>query len=123
MGNEETRLLKELILKEERLLENSIRNDADKIAELIHADCVEFSASGKQNKYRPGESFGNIDGILYIDSNSVRMVDLADDCRLLLYVGTKVTENTRLKSNRSSIWKKSDGDWKMIFHQGTNSTE
>ncbi len=123
MANEEAKLLKELILKEERLLENSIRNDSSKIAELVHVECMEFSASGKRNKYSPGESFGNIDGVLYIDSASVRMVDLADDCKLLLYVGAKVTENTRLKSNRSSIWKKTDGAWKMVFHQGTNSTE
>lgn len=123
MATETDRIRKELILKEEQLLKNSIRNDAGKIAELIDDNCIEFTASGRQNVYRPGELFGSVDGESYIDSDSVRLVDLSEDCKLLLYVAAKVNKNTRLKSNHSSIWKKSDGTWKMVFHQGTNRSE
>jgi hypothetical protein len=123
MGIEDERTRKELIFNEEQLLKNSIRNDAGKIAELLEDNCTEFTASGKQNRYRPGELFGNVDGESYIDSNTVRLVDLSENCKLLLYVAAKVNKNTRMKSNCSSIWKKIDGKWKMVFHQGTNCSE
>ena len=123
MGTEADKIRKELILKEEQLLKNSIRNDAGKIAELIDDTCIEFTASGRQNVYRPGELFGSVDGESYIDSDSIHLIDLSEDCKLLLYVAAKVNKNTRLKSNHSSIWKKNNGTWKMVFHQGTSRSE
>lgn len=123
MKNEEDRIKSELILKEEQLLENDIRNDGSSITELIEDKCIEISASGKQRIYKSGELFGNVDGELYIVSNSVRLINISDDCKLLLYIVEKVNKNKRLKSNRSSIWKKTDGKWKMIFHQGTDCSE
>jgi hypothetical protein len=123
MVNEEDRIRKELTSKEEQLLKNSIRNDAGKIAELIDDNCIEFTASGEQSKYKSGDLFGNVDGELYIISGSVKLIDLSEDCKLLLYVAAKVIKNTRVKSNRSSIWKKINGKWKIVFHQGTNCSE
>jgi len=122
MGNDD-RLRKGLILKEEQLLENSVRNDVGKIAELIDENCIEFSASGKQHEYRPGDLFEHVEGASYIDSASVRLIDLSEDCKLLLYVAVIVNKNNRMKSNHSSVWKKIDGKWKIIFHQGTNCAE
>lgn len=123
MLSDDERIRKELILKEEQLLENTIRNDASKIEELIDNNSIEFTASGKQHNYRTGELFGNVDGVLYIDSNTVKMVDLADNCKLLVYVATKVTKNIRVKSNCSSVWKKTNDKWKIVFHQATNSVD
>jgi len=119
MGNEEKRIIKELIQKEEQLLENTIRNDAKEIAQLVDDNCIEFTESGEQHSHRPGEKLGTLDGVLYIDDTSARLIDLAEDCRLLLYVATRVKKNTRTKSNCSSIWKKINGQWKVVFHQRT----
>lgn len=123
MGLEENRIRKELILKEEQLLENDIRNDASRIAELITDNCIELTASGKQLHYRHGELFGSVDGVSYIDSNTVKLVDLSEDCKLVVYIAAKVNKNTRMKSNNSSVWKKTDGKWMMVFHQVTNCSE
>ena len=120
MKTDGERLKEELILKEEQLLNNAIRNDASKIADLIQNGCIEILSSGKQQIFQQGQLFGNADGELYIISKSEKMIDLSDDCKLLLYVAGKVSKNERLTSSRSSIWKKIDGKWKMIFHQGTN---
>lgn len=120
MWDEEEKLKRELVSKEEALLENNIRNDPKRIAEIIDADCIEITASGRQNSYRPGESFENLDGALYIDSHSVRMRDLSEDCKLLLYIGVRVVRNNRIKSYHSSVWKEVDGKWKIVFHQGTD---
>ena len=123
MGNEAERMREELILKEENLLENSTRNAPGLLAELLDDNCIEFTASGKQRIYRRGDKFDNADGVLYIDSASVRSMDLSEDCVLLLYVGVKVNKNLRTKSNCSSIWKRIDGEWKMLFHQATTIPE
>lgn len=119
MRIEEDRLRKELVAKEELLLDNAIRNDAGKIAELLDASFVEFTSSGAQYRYSPGATFGDLDGVSYLDRDTVRMLNLADDCKLLLYVNSRVCKNARMKSNRSSVWKKIDGKWKLVFHQGT----
>lgn len=115
--------MKELISKEEHLLENDVRNQAARLAEMIDDNCLEFSTSGKQNLYRSGAIFEMNDGVSYIDSNTVKFIDLADNCKLLLYVAVKVNKNVRMKSNRSSVWKKIGSSWKIVFHQGTNCTE
>jgi hypothetical protein len=119
MENEAERTQAELILKEESLLENSTRNTPRQIAELLDDNCVEFEASGKRRVYRRGERLENADGVLYIDSASVSSINLSENCVLLLYVGVKVNKNIRTKSNCSSVWKRSEGQWKMAFHQGT----
>jgi hypothetical protein len=119
MVTEEGRIKKELISKEEQLFDNSIRNDANKIAELIHDNAIEITASGEQSRYQNGDLFGNVDGISYIDSNTVQLIHLSDDCKLLVYIAAKVNKNVRSKTNNSSIWKKNDGKWKIVFHQGT----
>jgi ribonuclease HI len=123
MGNEAEGMQEKLILKEESLLENSTRNDPSLIEKLMDDNCIEFSASGRQRVYRRGDKMENADGVLYIDSATVRSINLSEDCILLLYVGVKVNKNVRTKSNCSSVWKKTDGEWKMVFHQGTNIPE
>ncbi len=105
------------------MLENAIRNDPVKIADFVENGCVEIPASGGERQYKTGEVFENVDGELYILSNSVKLIDLSEDCKLLLYVAGKVSKNSRIKSNRSSIWKNIGGQWKVIFHQGTNCAE
>ena len=123
MVTEQDRIKKELIAGEEQLLENNIRADAGKIAELIDDNCLELTASGKRNQYHPGEIFEKLDGVFYIDSNTVTLVDLSEDCKLLVYVAAKVLKNSRTKSNCSSVWKKKQGTWKIVFHQETNCSE
>jgi hypothetical protein len=123
MGTEEEKVKKELILKEEQLLENNIRNDAKKIAELVDEKCIEIAETGKQSNYRSGSLFGNVEGVLYIDSSSVQLVELSENCKLLLYIAAQVKKNVRMKSSCSSIWKKNDGQWKVVFHQRTKCSE
>ena len=123
METEDERTRKDLVLKEEQLLENDTRNDADKIARMIDKDCLEFTASGKQYNYRPGELFGVRDGVSYIDSKTIRFIDLSGDCKLMLYTAVKVNKNIRNKSVCSSVWKKKENDWKILFHQETACAE
>ena len=116
---EENRIMMELISKEEQLLENDIRNDAQRLAEILDDRYVEFTPSGERNRHRAGGPLEMTSGVSYIDSKNVSLIDLAEDCKILLYVAVKVSKNVRIKSNCSSVWKKTGGNWKIVFHQGT----
>lgn len=120
MRSEEERLIKMFIQNEELLLNNDGGNDTKKISDIIDANCIEFSESGKINSYYPGKILDDVDGVLYIDDASAKLINLSEDCKLLLYVATKVKKNARMKENCSSTWKKTNGKWKIIFHQRTN---
>jgi hypothetical protein len=123
MEAEEDGIREELVLKEEKLLENGFRANAKKIEELIDDNCIEIAESGKQSSYRSGDNFENADGELYIISDTIKCIYLSENCRLLVYTAAKVKKNVRMKSSCSSIWKKSDDKWKMVFHHRTSCDE
>jgi hypothetical protein len=50
------------------------------------------------------------------EASDFRCQKLAEDLYLLTY--TLLQDKTRL-TRRSTIWRKTDGDWKIVFHQGT----
>ena len=83
MVTDEARLLKELIRREERLLENSVRNDPAKIGALVDARCLFVSASGARGVLEPGEPFDSLQGVSYIDSNAVELLELSEECRIV----------------------------------------
>jgi hypothetical protein len=123
MVTEEDKIKKELILKEELLLENSTRTDGDKIADLIDTLYTEISEAGKQYQFKVGDCFVPLDGALYIDSNTTRLIPLSADCKILTYIAAKVSKNTRSKFVCSSVWKKTGTAWKIAFHHRTNCIE
>jgi hypothetical protein len=119
----DNKLLRELLTKEELLLNNLTRNNAAQLEELLEDQCVEVSASGRRTVYHQGTTIGNTDGEIYIVSDSASLVELSDDCQMLLYVAGEVSKNTRVRSNRASVWRRTNGRWKIKFHQGTNCTD
>ena len=50
------------------------------------------------------------------ETSDFRCQKLAEDLYLLTY--TLLQDKTRL-TRRSTIWRRTDGDWKIVFHQGT----
>jgi hypothetical protein len=50
----------------------------------------------------------------------MKILWLAPEVALVTYRSQKTRPGgTTQRANRSSIWKKMDGRWQMIFHQGT----
>lgn len=107
-------LLREL---EERLLQPSVRATADQVAMLLADEFVEFGSSGgvydKQQVVVALQQEQGQGGKLTVTDFSART--LAPDVVLLTY---RITETRTL---RSSIWKQMNGQWRMVFHQGTKS--
>lgn len=48
---------------------------------------------------------------------------LTDDVVLVTYENTVVSNGSRQRARRSSIWVRSDGDWKLRFQQATTLPE
>jgi|SRR5581483_3485680 len=100
----------ELRALEERLLMPS----AADISELISEEFIEFGCSGriwrKQDlAEHPGTS---VDRVL-ISSFEARL--LVATVALVTYSVLRGSQ----RSLRSSIWKLTDGSWRLVFHQGT----
>ncbi len=108
---------------ENSLLQPEVRKSAEKIAGLLADDFIEFCSSGKVYKYERGDFFAdgtNIDALKWeIEDFSVDLI--ANDIILAKYKVIKYSELEENKkySLRSSIWKCTNSEWKMIFHQGT----
>ena len=109
---------KKLIQYEEKLLMNEYRNNKDFVTKIINDGCIEISEAGKKI-YKSNKDFEAINGVLYITDKTCRSMMLSDDIVLITYEAVKVKKNDRIKANCSSIWKKSDEVWKIIFHQRT----
>lgn len=111
--------MKRLLRNEELLLKARTELTPAQLSDLVGEDCIDFSEPGKTTKFTPEAPVGAAEGELYIVSNTVKMVTLAPDCRLLLYVVGAVIKNSRKKANRSSIWKSDGTKWKVVFRQQT----
>lgn len=108
---------------EERLLEPNIRKSPQELEGLIADDFTEFGSSGRIfNKQHVIEflQLETSDKISILDFNTV---ELSQGIVLVTYKAVRFITSTgaEVSSLRSSIWKLIDGNWKLVFHQGTPS--
>lgn len=98
------------------LLDPETRANPVRIRELLHDDFVEFGSTGKVYNKRllldmlKGEKHAKV----VIREFSVRQ--LAADTALVTYRSVGEADQ---EARRSSVWIRSDGSWKLAFHQGT----
>lgn len=114
--------VEELILTlEERLLNPEVRCSKQKLEELLDEEFIEFRSSGNIYIYDKDKV---IDTQINLEVLNWRIVDfkikwISKECILATYRLVKDSIGTKEYSLRSSIWKKQNHRWKMIFHQGT----
>lgn len=121
-------LLEQHILQlENNLLKPEIRQSAEKLSELLWDGFTEFCSSGYIYRYNKGETVDEGTNLQQInwEIKDFAINELSDDCLLATY---KVIKHSELNENRkyslrSSIWKCFDGKWKMVFHQGTLTSQ
>jgi len=116
------KLEKIIIEMELKLLDKNVRNDKNELNKCISKDFIEYGASGKLYTYNE---------TLQLSSNEEKQIEykilkmdakrLSKNIILLLYTIEIKRENENIITNRSSIWKKEFGSWKIIFHQGTKA--
>jgi hypothetical protein len=113
---------KMVIEMELKLLDKDIRNNKNELNKYISKEFIEYGSSGKIYTY---------DDTLCLSSNDEEQIDykilkmdakiLSENIILLLYIIEISNDNKKIITNRSSIWKKDNNSWKIIFHQGTKS--
>jgi hypothetical protein len=115
---QDTAMFREL---EERLLQPDVRSSAAEIAKLLADEFIEFGSSGRVfNKHHVVEALRD-------ERSPARTADgltvrwLTKYVALVAYrtVSRISTTGEQRRTLRSSIWKRIDGRWQMIFHQGT----
>ena len=115
--------MKQLRKLEESLLQNEIRSNRNKLNDLIHDDFIEIGYSGKTHTKSnvlaelPVEDFYEIE--LWSQDYSYRT--LSKNTVLLIYKQCRIDQNGQMSrhAKRSSIWFNNDGNWQLLFHQGT----
>jgi hypothetical protein len=107
-----------LLCLELRLIDPDFRRDRARVATLLAEDFREFGSSGHE------WSRERILDLLATETAqpapSVR--DFA--CQLLtpdLALVTYLTERTAQTTLRSSLWRRDEAGWKVVFHQGTRA--
>lgn len=108
--------LSQTLLKlEQRLLSRATRHDAAEICRLIADEFIEFGASG--NIWTKADLVNRMPDETFTERtiSEFAVKTLSEYTALVTYrcyTGTSM-------SLRSSIWRKQDEIWQMVFHQGT----
>ncbi len=108
---------------EESLLQNEIRSNQSKLNDLIHDDFIEIGYSGKTHTKSniladlPIEQYSEIE----LWSQDYNFKTLSTDTVLLIYKQCRIDPNGNMSryAKRSSIWFNNNGNWQLLFHQGT----
>ena len=95
------------------------RSDTEFLDKLLDDSFVEFGASGKVfTKREIISSLVNDPELgVIVEDEKVRCIE--NNVFLVTYRSKNMALGVRRTSNRSSIWKKTNEGWKMVFHQGT----
>ena len=114
MSDHET-LREHLLQLEERLLKPEIRTSLVELSNFLASDFFEFGSSGNI-LYKDGIEADGI-GVVKMTLSDFKIHQLSTNTVLTTY---RIFNEVNMQySLRSSIWKLSDGQWKMFFHQGT----
>jgi hypothetical protein len=116
-------LLEHIRELEERLLQPEVRRSRENLEELLADDFTEFASDGAA--YTKAQVIDALQSELASERSLVdfRLIALAEDVVLCTYRSTRRGDalHEPVESLRSSIWKRRNGRWEMIFHQGTRS--
>lgn len=110
---------------EARLQLPSVRTSRQQLDQLLANEFLEFGSSGAT--YDKAQV---IKGLLadpesrlprYATMQGMKVLWLAPEIALVTYRSQKSRPGgtSPQRANRSSIWKKMEGRWQMVFHQGT----
>ena len=114
--------LRELLHRLETCLHKSdIRRSPDKLDRLLDERFVEFGSSGRV--YDKDSIIAALDeeSGIEVSITEFKTIALAPEVVLVTYRAAikEGDQKSAATSLRSSIWKLEDGNWRMVFHQGT----
>ena len=109
-----------LIILERKLLNSVERKSVEEISPLFTDDYIEFGSSGKiYNKKDTIEALQE-EPSLQISAYNFKVNLLVPETALVTYTAVKKDKtNNEIASLRSSVWKKTNERWQIVFHQGS----
>ena len=110
---------------EQSLLDPDIRRSPERMSALLADDFVEFASSGIA--YDKARILAVLEDEAMADNPIMRsivhfeVVALGPDVALTRYrlLRQRSPADRPTQSLRSSVWRRNEGGWQMIFHQGT----
>jgi hypothetical protein len=102
---------------EESLLDPDIRKSTQ-LVELLADEFVEFGSSGRVYAKDDLVALLQAESPVVQTTSDFHLTTLAPDVALLTYKVRRHSEPV-VDTLRSSLWRRSDGKWKMVFHQAT----
>ncbi|NBF11815.1 DUF4440 domain-containing protein [Pseudomonas sp. Fl4BN1] len=110
-----------LLALETRLQQAEVRADRQALDALLADDFLEFGVSGgRWNKAQVLDSLVQQD-FIERSISEFEVQRLAADLAQVIYLCHNAAAGGRAASSawRSSLWRRHDGRWQMLFHQGT----
>ena len=106
---------------EERLLGPDTRRSAKLTAELLDEDFIEIGRSGATYDRQQVLDLLATEPLMERHLTDLSVRALSDTVTLVTYRSTRrdPISGQEWHSLRSSVWRLSDGRWRMTFHQGT----
>ena len=106
---------------ETALLKPEVRSSREELNRLLADDFMEFGSSG--SVYHKPDTLQSLpistDKVVFIVSDFTTK-KLSEDFILTTFRTEKtINDIDVIISLRSSIWRKTNGNWQMVFHQGT----
>ena len=106
----------EVIARERESLRPEVRASAAALDRLLDPDFREIGASGRLwTRAAAIEAVPTWEQTAPILDEDMEGRRLAGDLVLLTYV----SDSDGRRARRSSLWRRSGGSWRMVFHQGT----
>ena len=106
------------------LLQPEVRKSKRRLNELLADGFFEFGASG--NRWTKKDTLNDLPTLVEVKytMHDFDIIELSSDVVLATYRIEKKVRGSGKKTTslRSSIWKKRNGKWQMVFHQGTPQT-
>lgn len=106
---------------ETTLLKPEARSSYKELNRLLANDFTEFGSSG--SVYRKSDTLARLvtttDKVVY-EVSDFEAKGLSENFVLTTFKAKRIINDADIViSLRSSLWKKTDGNWQMFFHQGT----
>jgi hypothetical protein len=117
MADVSTADCEELTQLEESLWRTETRFDRDHLERVLAPDFFEFGQSGRA--HRRADVLAGEAREINTTLRDLRVRPLATDVVLVTYISELHDADRVVAANRSSIWTRTEGQWRLRFHQGT----
>ena len=111
--------MKNLLLKHEKeLFSATFCNSREHLERILSKDFFEYGKSGKiYDRESTISALMSMTKDKNIEISQFEITELHDDVIIVHYISSHRDDNSQ--ALRTSIWRLEDGDWKLLFHQGT----